>query len=110
MVDQYENINATREFWQAATNKTVNTCISVYANVVYTDMKTGEILYRSSQPIQVMTDFTRENNISIPELGYNDQCSCDFWTRCQKFTYQNGVLKIEGNAYGAKHAYCVSIM
>ena len=44
-VSQYDNIDAIREFWQAALNKIVDTCISVYANVVYTDKETGVTLY-----------------------------------------------------------------
>lgn len=109
-VNQYENIDATREFWQAATNRIVDTCISVYANVVYTDKVTGVTLYRSPEPVQVMIDTTHENNISIPALSYIDECFSEFWTRYQRFSYINGVLTIEGDGYGAKHAYCVSAM
>lgn len=109
-VNQYDNIEATREFWQASTNRIVGTCISVYVNVVYTDKVTGVTLYRSTEPVQVMIDTTRENNISIPALCYNDECFSEFWTRFQRFTYINGVLTIEGDGYGAKHAYCVSVM
>lgn len=109
-VNQYDNIEATRDFWQASKDKIVNTCISVYANVVYQDKVTQMVLYKSAEPIQVMIDTTKENNIIIPELGYNDECFCEFWTRYQKFTYTNGILMIEGEGYGSKHAYCVSIM
>lgn len=110
MVDQYDNINATREFWQAATNRVVSTCISVYANVIYTEKDTGIILYRSPEPVQVMIDTTRENNVSIPELAYNEKCFSQFWTRFQRFSYSNGVLTIEGDGYGNKKAYRATIL
>ena len=68
--------------------------ITLYATVVYAIRLTGEILYRSTEPIEVRIDTNDLNSITIPDLP--SSCVSKFSTEKEVMNYSFGVLTIEG--------------
>lgn len=107
---QIGNISAVHSFWEAAHRKTVNTVITVEANLVYSDTISGKVLFRSQNPVNVYIDTTRDNNFKIPDLPEDKMCFSEFSTHFQTMSYDNGVLTITGNGFNAKPPYKVILM
>lgn len=83
MPDQMNNILAVRDFWQNANVVSMNTVIIVKACVVYTNARTGQILYRSNGPIDVHIDTVNDSEVIVPALPDDLGCFGNFSTYWQ---------------------------
>ena len=112
MPNQTQNILAVRDFWQNANILSNNTVIIVKANVVYTNTRTGQILYRSNGPIEVFIDTVNDNEVIVPAIPDELGCFGSFSTYWQDMNYKNGVLTIKGNGNPqvGKDPYVVTLM
>lgn len=109
-INQDDNIDAVRQFWQSAKYTDRGATILLNARIVYEDKILGTPIFCSDGPKQVIIDNVQESNVLVPCLGEQEDCFCEFWTRFQKMEFKNGVLSIEGDSYGTKHAYRVTLM
>ena len=112
MPNQMDNILAVRDFWQNAHQVSINTVIIVKASIVYTNTRTGKVLFRSNGPIDVHIDTVRDNEVIVPELPDELGCFGNFSTYWQEMKWQNGVLTIKGkgNPSVGKDPYAVTLM
>lgn len=112
MPNQTNNILAVRNFWQNANDVTINTVILVKASVVYTNARTGQILYRSTEPIDVQIDTVNDCEVIVPALPDDLGCFGTFSTYWQDMEWANGVLTIKGigNPQVDKDPYVVTLM
>lgn len=109
-INQYDNIDAVRDFWQSADYSDRGAAIILKAKVIYEDTQLRRPIFCSNGPQQVIIDNVQESNITIPCLSEQEGCFCEFSTRYQKMEYKNEVLTIEGDGYGDKHSYRVTLM
>ena len=112
MSDQTDNILAVRDFWQNANIVSKNTVIVVKASVVYTNARTGQILYHSKELIDVHIDTVNDCEVIVPALPDELGCFGTFSTYWQEMKYENGVLTIKGkgNSQVGKDSYVVALM
>lgn len=82
------------------------TVTTLYANVVYTDMNFGDMLYRSEGPIEVRIDTEGYNNITIPELL--KRCISSYNGEKTELDFVYGVLYIKSNE--EEKSYIVALM
>lgn len=109
-ISQDNSLDAVREFWQAAKYIDRGATILLNARVIYEDKISGVPIFCSDGPELVIIDNVKESNITIPCLSEQEGCFCEFSTRYQKMEYKNEVLTIEGDGYGDKHSYRVTLM
>ena len=109
-INQYDNIDSVRKFWQSADYTDRGATILLNARIMYEDKILNTPIFCSDEPEQVIIDNIQESNVSVPCLGEKDGCFCEFWTRFQKMEFKSGVLSIEGDGYGDKHSYRVTLM
>ena len=109
---QTSNIQAVYDFWQACSQKIINTNIVVKAKVNYFDQKTGALLYESSSFDDVLIDTVAEDKISISSLP--DCCFCEFSTKFQDMRYDKDSrsLIVEGKGYpgSGKNDYILTLI
>lgn len=112
MPNQDNNIHAVRDFWQNANIIRTNTVIIVKASVVYTDLRTDKILYRSEEPIDVHIDTVNDYEVTVPALPNELGCFVSFSTYWQEMKYEKGILTIKGkgNPNVGKNSYVVTLM
>lgn len=112
MPNQTNNIQAVHDFWQNANVVSRNTVIIVKASVIYTNSRTGQILYRSNGPIDVQIDTVNDSEVIVPALPDELGCFGNFSTYWQDMEWKNGVLTIkgEGNPHVGKDPYIVTLM
>lgn len=93
--DYFDSVIAVQDFWKnAKVLESNDSVITLYATVVYAIRLTGEILYRSTEPIEVRIDTNDLNSITIPDLP--SSCVSKFSTETEVMNYLFGVLTIEG--------------
>ena len=112
MPNQENNIHAVRDFWQNANVIKANTVIIVKASVVYTDLRTNKILYRSEEPIDVYIDTVNDYDVIVPDLPNELGCFGRFSTYRQEMKYEKGILTIKGkgNPDVGKNSYAVTLI
>lgn len=106
------NIEAVYDFWQACSQKKLNTVIVAKSKVAYFDKKKKELLYESESLDDVFIDTVAEDNISIPSLP--DNCYCEFTTKFQDMKYdkESRSLIIAGKGYpgSGKNDYTLTLI
>ena len=103
----FDSVLAVQDFHQHANEIGRNGAVlTLYASVVYNDLMSGEILYRSENPVEVRIDTEDFNNITIS--GLPSSCANTFSTKLDEMEYRYGVLYIKGS--DAKTPYVVALM
>ena len=93
--DYFDSVIAVQDFWHNANVvESKNAVVTLYATVVYANQQTGEILYRSTEPMEVRIDTDDLNSVTI--LGLPNNCVSKFETKAEMMNYAYGVLTIEG--------------
>lgn len=109
---QTSNIEAVYEFWQACSQKIINTNIVVKAKVNYFDKKKKALLYESASFDDVLIDTVADDNISISCLP--EYCFCEFTTKFQNMRYDKDTrsLIVEGKGYpgSRKNDYILTLI
>lgn len=109
---QTSNIEAVYDFWQACSQKTINTNIVVKAKVNYFDKQTKAWLYRSAAFDDILIDTVADDKISISSLP--ECCFCEFTTKFQDMRYDEDTrsLIVEGKGYqgSGKHDYILTLV
>lgn len=93
--DFFDSVLAVQDFYQNAhVVESKNAVVTLYASVVYVIKMTGKILYRSTEPVEVLIDTDGLNSVTIP--GLPSSCVSKFSTESEVMNYSYGVLTIEG--------------
>lgn len=108
MLSQDNNIYAIIDYRNIADIESANTVMVIRAHILYYDTVDGKVLFRGEA--RVLIDTTRDNNVSIPLLSSDDRCFCEFSSRYQEFSFNEGVLTISGGGFEQKHSYKVTLM
>lgn len=96
MDDFFDSVLAVQKFHEHANVVAHDGAVlTLYASVVYTDLKTGKILYRSEEPVEVRIDTEDFNCVTIPALP--GTFISTFSTHEAEMDYLYGVLYIKGS-------------